>query len=301
VANLFVRNLVLAALAQVVLCGGPVRSSTAASLTLAPAKDNTLFSAGTTSNGAGPVFFSGRTGVGGGDTLQRAVFKFNLCEIPRGSTINSVRLTLYLERSISAGQTHRLHRLLADWGEGASSTAAGDALGGGMGVPAQPGDATWLVRFFPDFPWAAAGGDFWPILSASQVVGFNFGPPAPYNWGSTPEMVADVQGWVDDPSVNFGWLLLGDEAASNTSKKFASREADPAFRPQLVVDFTPPAEPCAADCNAGPANGSVDINDLLKLLADWGEPCSACDLDCDNLVEIVDLLDLLAQWGACGG
>ena len=26
-------------------------------------------------------------------------------------------------------------------------------------------------------------------------------------------MVADVQGWLDNPATNFGWLMLGDESA----------------------------------------------------------------------------------------
>lgn len=48
-------------------------------------------------------------------------------------------------------------------------------------------------------------------------------------------------------------------------------------------------------------DGSVGINDLLILLADWG-PCCACeacaaDLDVDCIVGITDFLILLASWG----
>ena len=49
-------------------------------------------------------------------------------------------------------------------------------------------------------------------LSASVgTVGF-------YTWGSTAQMISDVQGWKNNPSVNYGWLLLGDESASATAK-----------------------------------------------------------------------------------
>ena len=37
-------------------------------------------------------------------------------------------------------------------------------------------------------------------------------------------MLADVQKWLDDPSSNFGWLLLGDETKSRTTKRFDSSE-----------------------------------------------------------------------------
>lgn len=265
-----------------------------------PAKDNTLFNTGTTSNGSGPVLFSGQTG-GLTPTIQRAVLKFGLCEIPRGSTVTSAELTIYLERSLASGQIHTIHRLLADWGEGASSTAAGDGGGGGMGVPAELDDATWLVRFFPNLPWITPGGDFSALASASQSVTFNFGsPPIAHVWGSTPEMIADVQAWVDDPATNFGWLMRGDESSMNTAKRFASREAiDPAIRPALVVEFTPPPSPCQPDCANGPADGVVDTVDLLDLLAGWGLPCQGCDLDCNGTVDTIDLLDLLAAWGNC--
>ena len=38
-------------------------------------------------------------------------------------------------------------------------------------------------------------------------------------------MVADVQGWLDNPASNFGWLMLGDETAIVTAKRFDTRES----------------------------------------------------------------------------
>jgi hypothetical protein len=54
-------------------------------------------------------------------------------------------------------------------------------------------------------------------------------------------------------------------------------------------------------CPADFANdGSVDIADLLEVLAAWG-PCDGCqeDLDDDGAVGISDLLSVLAAWGPC--
>jgi endonuclease/exonuclease/phosphatase family metal-dependent hydrolase len=57
---------------------------------------------------------------------------------------------------------------------------------------------------------------------------------------------------------------------------------------------------CPADCADG-GDGSVDVVDLLALLAGWGQ-VGACDTSPaggDGLVDIQDLLELLATWGPC--
>jgi hypothetical protein len=75
------------------------------------------------------------------------------------------------------------------------------------------------------------------IASAStQVAGV-----ASYTWGSTPEMVTDVQGWLDEPSSNFGWLLVGNEGENGTAKRFDSKENPRDERsPSLTIEFTLP-------------------------------------------------------------
>jgi hypothetical protein len=51
--------------------------------------------------------------------------------------------------------------------------------------------------------------------------------------------VADVQGWLTNPSTNFGWIIIGNEGGTGTSKRFDSRENDTtANRPQLTVNYT---------------------------------------------------------------
>ncbi len=48
------------------------------------------------------------------------------------------------------------------------------------------------------------------------------------------------------------------------------------------------------------ANGSVNILDLLALLAAWGpNPGAPPDFDGNGTVGILDLLTLLANWGPC--
>jgi hypothetical protein len=51
-------------------------------------------------------------------------------------------------------------------------------------------------------------------------------------------MVSDVQGWLNSPGDNFGWVLRGNEAAASTSKRFDTREhADTTVRPILTITY----------------------------------------------------------------
>jgi hypothetical protein len=207
-------------------------------IAIGTSRDNTLYEdeTGSRSNGAGPAMFAGRNSQST-DSIRRAVLAFDVASaIPAGSTVESVTLTLSNSAANVDDEMIRLHRLLADWGEG-SSTASG---GGGSGGPAAPGDATWLHSFYDTEFWATAGGDFASSVSGSAVVG----GPGTYTWASTPQLVADVQRFLDDPASSFGWVLLGNETAPSTAKRFATREeADPALRPVLTVSYTPVPEP----------------------------------------------------------
>ena len=193
-------------------------------------KDNTLYQTGSgaLSNGAGEYLFVGRNNSG---QARRAAIAFDIAStVPAGAKVISVRLVMTMSKSQADGTEIRLHRLVADWGEG-TSKASGEQ---GGGWSAAPGDATWVHRSFDSQKWLKQGGDFAESSSASTVVGL----PNEYAWGSTQEMVTDVQGWLDDPTKNFGWILIGDENNIQTTKRFHSRETGAAAqRPTLTIEF----------------------------------------------------------------
>jgi FtsP/CotA-like multicopper oxidase with cupredoxin domain len=205
--------------------------SRATVITIPASKDNTLYenATGAVSNGAGEYVFTGRTKDG---VRHRGVIAFDIAgSIPAGSTVNSVTLQLHLSREANTTlRTTTLHRLLADWGEGTSNAGQNE----GQGAPSTTNDATWIHRFYPSTFWATAGGDFNATAGASTgVTGNGF-----YTW-SASTLVTDVQAWLDTPSGNFGWLILGDESVVETSKRFDSREnGQTANRPALIVDYT---------------------------------------------------------------
>lgn len=206
-----------------------------ATITLEPVADTTIFHDGSTafdavSDGSGPHVWTSTIASG---AFRRAMLRFDVSTIPPGSVVQSARLTLYQSRSRGAHPV-TVHRLLSAWGEAGSN--GGDA---GVGAPAQPGDATWIRRIHPATSWGAPGGDFVSTASASLVVANVAG--AYFEWPSTAGLVADVQGWVNVPSTNHGWILVGDEVTSQSAKRFSSRnDPTPAVRPKLVVQYEPP-------------------------------------------------------------
>ena len=112
---------------------------------LSASKDNTLYEQidGNISNGAGEFFFAGLTAM---DVIRRGLIAFDIAgSVPKGATINSVSLDLYMVQTIVGPQATSLHRTLTDWGEGASDPTGPE----GAGAPAQPGDATWLHTSLP--------------------------------------------------------------------------------------------------------------------------------------------------------
>jgi len=209
--------------------------SLAATTTTGAGRDNTLYQSatGSLSNGIGTGFFAGRTAQAT-NSIRRGLVWFDVAAaLPAGATISAVQLKLTMSQTSSGAMSVAVHRVSADWGEGASD--AGPA--GGSGAPAQAGDATWLHRVYPGTLWASPGGDFAPVASATRAVD----AAGDYVWDSTPGLVADVQAWLDQPASNHGWLLRGDEAAAQTVKKFESREStDPLFRPALTIEYTLP-------------------------------------------------------------
>ena len=197
-------------------------------ITLGAAKDNTLYevNGAEVSNGAGDHLFAGRTNDG---FRRRGLIAFDLSSIPPGATVTAVNLRLVMSRSKAQAKNVGLHLVLQDWGEG-TSHASGEE--GGGAIPTS-GDATWTKRLYPSTAWSTAGGSFLAAASATTAVNHE----GAYTWSSAG-MIADVQAWVDSPAMNFGWVLVGEENGTKTTKRFDTRtNPNIANRPQLTVTF----------------------------------------------------------------
>jgi len=284
-------------------CGATLAAVAEAGTVSVPAsRDATLIESGTgaLANGAGPFLFAGRTGQSEASG-RRALLAFDLAgHVPRGAVVTSARLVLAMSQSNAGPVDVTVHRLLGAFGEGASYAE------GGSGAPAAPGDATWLHASYDQERWGTPGGDFAATPSASLTVS-GIGTNA---WTS-PVLAADVQRWLDDPATNHGWIVIGDETAPTTVKRFGSREsADPAARPVLVIEFgrrvgecgdaglaQGPLALCASYCEVldcdgaeprGAARACERLAGLFEAAAARPLPCTIADLDGDGVPDEAD-------------
>jgi len=237
------------------------------------------------SNGGGLEISAGYTGGNRGQ-VQRGLLRFDFQAeaLPAHVVIQDVALELFVSDVPKRAKRPNPFWLVAvaglaqPWGEA-------DALRG----PAHQGDATWYhTQFNPDNPgsasshlgasgelkpFAAGGPGFWPekegyLGQQRLTVTESFLAPGLAFWAGTdvgfvtwssPQMVADVQGWADDPSTNFGWMIVGEEWIEpypenpdpSSKRDFASRadsriiEGKPAY-PRLTVAYTVVPEPHSA-------------------------------------------------------
>jgi len=227
-----------------------VNLSTILPVVLQPEGDATIYEDGngTNANGSGSYLFTGRSESQNGSAERRALLVFPITEaIPEGSTITSVSLELTLSRTISGEQSVGLHQLLEDWSEGPSDPPGQE----GGGTTAVAGDVTWRHREFSDSLWTTTGASFAQSASATLQVA----DEGSYSFSSTPELVADVQGWLEDPSSNFGWVLVVDSPPSGSAKRFNSRESPTASsRPKLTINYEAVIEEPTASFSFTPAH-----------------------------------------------
>ena len=206
------------------------RTSAAETVVLIPSQDNTLFETmdGDLSSGVGPSLFFGANSR---SNVRRALLAFDLAGIVAGSTIDSVSLRIHVSQSPNGeSQPMTVHRVLASWGEGSSSSQ------GGAGAPAEAGDATWIHRFYADSLWNSPGGDFLQLATASALIG-----SVGFYEMTDSTLATDVSSWLTHPEARFGWLLRGNEGVPSSARRMDSREsADSTLWPRLTVHFTEP-------------------------------------------------------------
>lgn len=278
-----------------------VAPARAVDLELVAARDSTLYESpsGQLANGAGEFLYAGKTGQTS-DAVRRLLVFFDLSEIPAGAAVTSARLSMTVSKfATSERHDFSLHRVLKDWGEGDSHATV---QGQGQGTTAMEGDATWLHAVSPDSFWSAPGGDFVEEASDTIPIGFDLR----YTWGVDGQLIDDVQQWVSTPSLNFGWLAIGNETESRSAKQFNSRtNPNAASRPVLTLSYELQVSPF--DCNG---DGLLDVNDLScscdagateldSLLHALG--LVRGDLDGNGVVAFADFLVLAERFGQPGG
>lgn len=228
-----VTNLPTGSVFRIVAAGGGVVTET---VTLEPVADATLFEEDDKANGAGIYLFSGHT-AGINDGLERrALLKFDIAgSIPAGATIEDATVSLRMNkipRSGAVASNFGLHPLSKAWDEGTVDASGNE----GRGATASDGGATWLsTSLNSGEDWEMPGGDFAAVPSAATRIASS---RVRYDWNGEG-IKADLQKWLDDDSINFGWMLLSDSDQDATARRFDSRHAsNPANRPTLTVTYS---------------------------------------------------------------
>ncbi len=146
--------------------------------------------------------------------IRRGLVQFDLSAIPRFSSVSAATLGLYEANNIGTGRTHGVYRVDDPW---LQSTAK------------------WSTQ--PSIQAVASA-----LASVGTSKGFR-----------SFEVTADVQGWVNVPPSNHGWMVkdtaetTGNDEIADISKE-EDHIPDLPNRPMLTVEFIAP--PCAtnADC-----------------------------------------------------
>ncbi len=186
---------------------------------LQPVQDNSLYSENSSaSNGMGDLF----VGINSRGE-RRALMRFDLASLA-GAMVLEAELVVTVARTNETDGQFGLHALSQDWGEAGS-------VGSGQGGPAQIGDATWQQRFFPAVDWTNPGGDFEAAVLTMTTIG---AAPSEALFPSTVAFVAQVQDWIDQPTTNFGLIVIPDNAGTKRLDSRESKSGGPILR--LNVD-----------------------------------------------------------------
>ncbi len=199
--------------------------------TITADRDNSIYSeSNTLSNGSGENLFTGTTQLA---DKRRSLIHFNLSTIPAGSVINSVSISLYCNKvpQMPVAASIELHKLLKDWGEGTSNASGPE----GLGAAATANDATWSFNLFNTSSWTTPGGDFVATKSASAKV-VDIGTIAM----TGTSLVADVQSFINNSAINFGWIVLdSSESTTSSARRYAARgTVNATLRPQITINYT---------------------------------------------------------------
>ncbi len=201
---------------------------------------------GTVANGAGENLFVGANSFG---NARRSLVRFDVAAaIPAGSIVVGGQLAATVNQGNTGAEPFAARRVLVSWNEGSSNPSGSE----GQGTAAAGADVTWTLRdVAANTAWTSPGGDLAPAAASTGSLA-TLGGAA---FDITDVAIADVHGWLAQPSSNFGWALIGNESASGSAKRLDSRSAvNASARPTLTLTyFAPGAQPvssCPSNANS---------------------------------------------------
>lgn len=169
--------------------------------------DTYIWDTSPTTNRGTETTFVVDTAVGVETDQRKGLLKFDISTIPVGSTVVGAYLDLWIS---AEGQGFKMHRMLISWDE--SSTY--NSLSGGVDN---------------DGVDAAVAIDAQNAINLDTIVSVTL---------KTNLALSTIQGWVNDPSTNYGWLLEQISSATGDGLQFDSRQSITASRrPKLTIRY----------------------------------------------------------------
>jgi len=216
------------------------------------------FMAGTTKNG-----------------IRRALLKFPTDDddntFPSDTKVECTEIRLITTRSDEERRTVptpviKVHRVATQWTTTGGNNLQLHGLNGGT---ANARDTTWKYSSYPSTEWENSGGDFY-----NNVLGRNVEAGDLHWYGKTRAMAEVVQEWIDEPSTNFGFILIGSDETytlppPGSYSRYNGIESSPDLIPRLIVTYTSPSQgkphrayndyiPVAPDDNSSDYNSDND-------------------------------------------
>ncbi|MCH2133523.1 MAG: alpha/beta hydrolase-fold protein [Phycisphaerales bacterium] len=153
--------------------------------------------------------------------------------------------------------------------------------------------------FFQCYPGAEESVLNWVDYNQCDVISEDGGPAFNLDWsvgGNETTSTIYRQNCTEGVTVEL-WTMNGSEHVPNFRRNsdplnqnlFATRAVD-----WMLNHRKPGPVPCPSDING---DQTVDINDILGMLAAWNTSDSSADIDGDGTVDVVDMLILLDDFG----
>lgn len=191
------------------------------------------------------------------NTFRRTFLYFDLSQIPFGATINSAKLYLYSDPTVTSPSA----------GNGNSSLSGSNAIYlEKITSEWHPSTVTWNNQ-----PTTTTSGRAWKGASTSTIENIQV------------SLTSIIQGWVNDPLSNYGLRMALENELHYRARHYAStNHTNAAIRPKLVITYTDNPSLISEGC------GTTELTEEESMALPWYGNDAFLNNFYDSLVNALD-------------